>query len=128
MNNSKLYLIFYVYLNYHQTVHMLPQLPDSFSQDYGNYFRLPDISDGGYESLKVNKIIFPVELEACPPPLGTKPSPGCNKTFVEDVDGEIPCHDDLDCPENRNWFNENGCHNQNEEIITVGNCLPQLKR
>ena len=52
------------------------------------------------------KITSTVELEACPPPLGIDPPPGCNKTFVEDVNGTIPCKDDLDWPENRELFRE----------------------
>ena len=28
---------------------------------------------------------------------------------MEDVNGNIPCQDDFDCPENKEWFIENGC-------------------
>ena len=89
-----------------------------------------------FPSVKVNKIIFPGVLNACPPPLGTDPPSGCNKTFVEDVDGEIPCQDDLDCPENEEWFNKNGCKIPSEEsgsendqtLIKVGHCLQELRK
>ena len=47
--------------------------------------------------------------EACPPPIGIASSQGCNKNFMEDVNGNIPCQDDFDCPENKEWFIENGC-------------------
>ena len=42
--------------------------------------------------------------EACPPPIGIASSQGCNKNFMEDVNGNIPCQDDFDCPENKEWF------------------------
>ena len=30
--------------------------------------------------------------------------PGCDKIFVEDVDGDIPCQDDQDCPQSEEWW------------------------
>ena len=33
---------------------------------------------------------------ACPPLLGERAPPGCDKTFADD--GNIPCWDDTDCP------------------------------
>ena len=33
---------------------------------------------------------------ACPPLLGERAPPGCDKTFADD--GNIPCSDDTDCP------------------------------
>ena len=78
-----------------------------------------------FASVFQDKIIFPKEVHACPPPLATAKSrsEGCNKTFVEDFNGMIPCQDDLDCPENKEWFNENGCKGQRKEIISVGSCV-----
>ena len=78
-----------------------------------------------FASVFQDKIIFPKEVHACPPPLATAKSrsEGCNKTFVEDFNGMIPCQDDLDCPENEEWFNENGCKGQRKEIISVGSCV-----
>merc|ERR1711936_650423 len=38
---------------------------------------------------------------ACPPLLGDPAPPGCNKTFVEDSDGGIPCKDNNDCPQSK---------------------------
>ena len=42
---------------------------------------------------------------ACPPLLGDPAPPGCDKTFAND--GDIPCWDETDCPENSpcsdNW-------------------------
>ena len=45
----------------------------------------------------------------CPPLVGNHPPPGCNKTFIEDVDGRIPCEDDQDCPENKDRWIDEGC-------------------
>ena len=68
-----------------------------------------------------DKIIFPKVIKACPPLLGSElHQDGYNKTFVEDVNGVIPCQNDLDCPENEEWFLDNGCGDQ--EILTVGFC------
>jgi len=43
---------------------------------------------------------------ASPPPLGSIPPPGCNKTFVEDVNGVISCNDNLDCPQSPDYWDE----------------------
>ena len=58
-----------------------------------------------------NSAIFgrrPVEKEeclesACPQPLGLT-NQSCNKTFIEDRDGEISCQADSDCPQDRVWW------------------------
>merc|ERR1711953_126704 len=39
------------------------------------------------------------QVSACPPLVGDPTPPGCNKTFVLDSDGGIPCWDNTDCPE-----------------------------
>merc|ERR1711874_519233 len=41
---------------------------------------------------------------ACPPLLGDPAPPGCNKTFVEDSYGDIPCQDEDDCPQSKKWW------------------------
>ena len=41
---------------------------------------------------------------ACPPVLGDPVPPGCNKTFVEDTEGDVPCLDDNDCPQSLAWY------------------------
>ena len=35
---------------------------------------------------------------ACPPLIGDPSPPGCNKTFIQDVNGEFPCETNDDCP------------------------------
>merc|ERR1719219_1695422 len=35
---------------------------------------------------------------ACPPLVGDPAPPGCNKTFIQESDEDIPCWDDTDCP------------------------------
>jgi len=49
---------------------------------------------------------------------------GCNKTFVEDVNGDIPCKDDDDCPQNLNWWKENGGYDGH--LFGVCNTVEQL--
>ena len=41
---------------------------------------------------------------ACPPLVGDPAPPGCNKTFVEDSYGGIPCQDYDDCPQSQAWW------------------------
>lgn len=55
-------------------------------------------------------------VSACPPLLGDPAPPGCNKTFVEDSDGGIPCQSQYatvdgrwrdqydDCPQSQAWW------------------------
>ena len=45
---------------------------------------------------------------ACPPLIGDPSPPGCNKTFVQDVNGEFPCEDLFDCPMDRDWWEDQG--------------------
>merc|ERR1719297_128686 len=148
MNNIKFHLVILVSLNYHQVAQMQPFLSGSGGSRSGSLFNLkikvnPDqfsaftlapitLSPEAFKNwngsfLELNNVTIS-ETEACPPPIGVDPPPGCDKTFVEDVNGTIPCKDDLDCPENKEWFNENGCQDESEEIITVGHCSPRLKK
>ena len=43
---------------------------------------------------------------ACPPLIGDPSPPGCNLTFVQDVDGEFPCEDISDCPMGFDWWED----------------------
>ena len=58
--------------------------------------------------------------KACPPLLGDDPPSGCDKNFVEDVDGDIPCQDDQDCPQSEDWWLD-GQSSEGKEII-FGKC------
>ena len=59
----------------------------------------------------------------CPPLAGNPSPPGCSKTFIEDDDGDIPCQEDLDCPENKDWWIEEGCSiNGNGTLVFYGIC------
>ena len=40
----------------------------------------------------------PEIVAGCPPPLGSPSPPGCDLSFVEDLEGDIPCEDHEDCP------------------------------
>jgi len=42
----------------------------------------------------------------CPPLIGDPSPPGCNLTFVQDVDGEFPCETSDDCPMGYGWWDE----------------------
>jgi len=61
-------------------------------------------------------------LGTCPPLVGKQPPFGCTKTFVEDVNGNFPCRDDLDCPDNKQWWIDEGCNNINGNGMTYGTC------
>ena len=147
MNSTKLHLFIIVSLNYHQVVQMLPFLSGSgggsgslfnfkikLNPDQLSVFTLSPITLSPEAVKKWNASFLELnnvttgETEACPPPIGTDPPEGCNKTFVEDDNWNISCKDDLDCPENKEWFNENGCQDESEEIITVGHCSPRSKK
>ena len=52
-------------------------------------------------------------VEACPPLLGDDPPAGCSKSFVEDIDGNIPCTNDQDCPQNEEWYFDEVCNGNN---------------
>ena len=45
-------------------------------------------------------------LPSCPPLIGDPSPPGCNLTFVRDVDGEFPCETSDDCPMGYGWWDE----------------------
>merc|ERR1712130_526659 len=62
---------------------------------------------------------------ACPPPLGSIAPPGCNKTFVKDVNGFISCNDALDCPQSPDFWDdvdEDLRRSKDASDITVGYC------
>jgi len=60
---------------------------------------------------------------ACPPLVGTASPSGCNKNFVEDVDGDIPCQDDQDCPQSEEWWLDVLDEQCTEgKGVTVGKC------
>jgi len=61
---------------------------------------------------------------ACPAPIGLASPAGCKKTFIEDVNGDIPCKDDNDCPQNLNWWKENGGYHG--DLFGVCNTIDQL--
>ena len=56
---------------------------------------------------------------ACPPPLGSAATPGCNLTFFEVVNGVIPCSDGTDCPQSHEWWEE-ACNIADNP--TIGTC------
>ena len=59
----------------------------------------------------------------CPPLVGNQSPPGCGKTFIEDDHGDIPCQDDQDCPENKDWWIDEGCQTKgNGTIVNYGKC------
>ena len=63
---------------------------------------------------------------ACPQPLGGN-SPGCNKTFTRDTEGEISCLTSWDCPQGRGWWCEQwaarpGGHCQGSPEATLAEC------
>ena len=43
---------------------------------------------------------------ACPPLIGDPSPPGCNLTFVQDVNGEFPCETSDDCPMGFGWWDD----------------------
>ena len=59
-------------------------------------------------------------VSACPPLVGDPAPPGCNKTFVEDSDGDIPCQEYDDCPQSRAWW----CDEWKPEIPDACAVLP----
>ena len=65
---------------------------------------------------------------ACPPLVGTASPSGCNKNFVEDVDGDIPCQDDQDCPQSEEWWLDVLDEQCTEgKGVTVGKCSGNKK-
>jgi len=62
----------------------------------------------------------PTKSPVCPPLIGDLSPPGCNKTFIVDIDGKIPCKSLSDCPMSWDWW-EDG---QDEEWATgtFANC------
>ena len=60
------------------------------------------------------------KFTVCPPLVGDDPPSGCDKNFVEDVDGDIPCQDDQDCPQSEDWWLDGQC-SEGKEII-FGKC------
>ena len=60
---------------------------------------------------------------ACPPLLGDDPPSGCSKTYIEDFDGQISCDSDQDCPNNKQWWIEEGCSfNGNTTSVNMVYC------
>ena len=69
---------------------------------YGRKF-LP--SDFGFPNPRQPpKFFTPGEEGPCPPLVGIKPTAGCSLNFVADVDGDVPCSVDQDCPQSEEWW------------------------
>ena len=41
---------------------------------------------------------------------------GCNKSFIEDDNGNVPCRDEEECPQNAKWWIENYRKTGNYEV------------
>ena len=65
------------------------------------------------------------KFTVCPPLVGDDPPSGCDKNFVEDVDGDIPCQDDQDCPQSEDWWLDGQCREGKE--ITLGKCSDNMQ-
>ena len=48
----------------------------------------------------------PTKSPVCPPLIGDLSPPGCNKTFIVDIDGKIPCKTLSDCPMSWDWWDD----------------------
>ena len=60
---------------------------------------------------------------ACPPPLGSAATPGCNLTFFEVVNGVIPCNHISDCPQGYDWWEDQcGDLDNPDHTTTFGFC------
>ena len=62
------------------------------------------------------------EATACPAPLGITPSPGCNKTFISDVNGEITCSGIEDCPQGFDWWDTEDAVCSQDPFATYSKC------
>jgi len=78
-------------------------------------------SDFGFPNPREPPNFFiPGEEGPCPPLVGIRPTPGCSLKFVADVDGDVPCSVDQDCPQSEDWWLDGRC-SEGKEII-VGKC------
>jgi len=59
---------------------------------------------------------------ACPPLIGDPSPPGCNLTFVRDVNGEFPCEDTSDCPMGYDWWADQPDGGREDTKRTYGSC------